>query len=130
MDLESSPERIQAVLQLPATRRYAYFLRRVVEAGEVWGLDADGWALAVDAQGGDVLPLWPAAEFASLCAKRLWEGYTPKRLALDELLRTVLPQLDAEGLSLGVFFTPQGQGFPVSAARLLEDLRNAQGLPA
>lgn len=127
---ESNPERIQAVLQLPATRRYAYFLRRAVEAGEVWGLDADGWALAVDEEGGDVLPLWPAAEFATLCAKRLWEGFEAKRLPLDELMRVVLPQLEAEGLSLGVFFTPQGQGYPVTAARLREDLSAARGLPA
>lgn len=127
---ESSPERMQAVLQLPAARRYAYFLRRVVEAGEVWGLDSDGWALAVDMEGGDVLPLWPAAEFAALCAERLWEGYTPKSLGLDELLSTVLPQLAAEGLTLGVFFTPQGQGHPVTAEQLAEDLASARGLPA
>jgi len=127
---ESSPERLQAVLQLPATRRYAYFLQRAVEAGEVWGLDADGWALAMDEEGGDVLPLWPAAEFATLCAKRLWEGFEAKRLPLDELLRVVLPQLEAEGLSLGVFFTPEGQGYPVTAAQLREDLSAARGLPA
>lgn len=130
MDPESSPERMEAVLRLPATRRYAYFLQRVVEAGEAWGLDSEGWALAVDDEGGDVLPLWPDAEFATLCAKRLWEGFEPKSLSLDELLRVVLPQLEAEGLSLGVFFTPQGQGYPVTAARLREDLSAARGLPA
>lgn len=127
---ESSPERIQAVLQLPATRRYAYFLQRVVATGEAWGLDAEGWALAVDDDGGDVLPLWPGPEFATLCARRLWEGYEPKPLPLDELMRVVLPQLEAEGLSLGVFFTPQGQGYPVTAAKLREDLSAARGLPA
>lgn len=127
---ESNAERIQAVLKLPAVRRYAYFLQRVVEAGEAWGLDSDGWALAVDDEGGDVLPLWPGEEFATLCAKRLWEGYAPKSLPLDELLRVVLPQLEAEGLSLGVFFTPQGQGYPVTAAQLRQDLSAARGLPA
>ncbi|XXF77857.1 DUF2750 domain-containing protein [Myxococcaceae bacterium GXIMD 01537] len=130
MESEPSPERAQAMLQLPAARRYACFLQRVVESGEVWGLDAEGWALAMDEEGGDVLPLWPASEFAGLCAKRLWEGFVPKPLALDELVALVLPQLEAEGLSLGIFFTPEGQGFPVSASQLLDDLRIARGLPA
>lgn len=127
---ESSAERMQAVLRLPAARRYAYFLQRVVAAGEAWGLDSDGWALAVDDEGGDVLPLWPTEEFATLCATRLWEGYAPRSLPLEELLGVVLPQLEAEGLSLGVFFTPEGQGYPVTAARLREDLSAARGLPA
>jgi Protein of unknown function (DUF2750) len=130
MEAEASPERIQAVLQLPAARRYTYFIQRVVASGEAWGLDGEGWALALDDDGGDVLPLWPGAEFAALCARRLWEGFTPKSLGLEELMESVLPQLDAEGLSLGVFFTPQGQGYPVTAAQLLKDLRAARGLPA
>lgn len=130
MESEPSPEHAHAVLQLPAARRYAYFLQRVVESGEAWGLDAEGWALAVDEEGGDVLPLWPSSEFAMLCAKRLWEGYTPKPLALDELLSLVLPQLDAEGLCLAIFFTREGLGFPVSANQLADDLRIVRWLPA
>lgn len=130
MNLEPSSERVQAALRLPAQRRYTYFLRRVVETGEVWGLDGEGWALALDDSGADVLPLWPEPEFAALCANRLWEGFVPKRLGLDELLESVLPQLEAEGLSLGVFFTPEGHGYPVTAARLRQDLVAARGAPA
>jgi hypothetical protein len=130
MNLDPSPERIQAVVQLPAARRYAYFIRRAVETGEVWGLDADGWALALDDEGADVLPLWPGPEFAALCAHHLWEGYTPKRLTLDELLGLVLPQLEAEGLDLGIFFTPDGHGQPATAAQLRADLLAARGLPS
>jgi hypothetical protein len=130
MDLEPSAQRVQTVLQLPANRRYSYFLRRVLETGEAWGLDGEGWALALDDSGVDVLPLWPEPEFAALCANRLWEGFVPKRLGLEELLGSVLPQLEAEGLSLGVFFTPEGHGYPVTAAQLKQDLVAARGMPA
>jgi hypothetical protein len=127
METEQSHERIQAVLKLPAARRYSYFLQRAVESGEVWGLDGEGWALALDDAGRDVLPLWPAPEFAALCARRLWSGFQPRAIKLEELLENVLPQLEEEGMPVGVFFTPEGQGHPVSARELIDALRAASG---
>jgi hypothetical protein len=127
MEREQSQERLQAVLRLPAARRYAYFLQRAVESGEVWGLDGEGWALAIDDAGRDVLPLWPAPEFARLCATRLWEGFLPRAIPLSELLENVLPQLEEEGMPVGIFFTPQGQGHPATARELIDALRAASG---
>jgi uncharacterized protein DUF2750 len=127
MEREQSQERMQAVLRLPAARRYSYFLQRVVEAGEVWGLEGEGWALALDDAGRDVLPLWPAPEFAALCATRLWSGFQPRPINLRELIDNVLPQLAEEGMPVGIFFTPEGQGHPVSAAELIDALLAASG---
>jgi hypothetical protein len=130
MEREQSQERMQAVLRLPAVRRYSYFLQRVVESGEVWGLDGEGWALALDDAGRDVLPLWPAPEFAAICARRLWSGFEPRPIQLQFLLDNVLPQLEEEGMPVGIFFTPEGQGHPVSARELIDALRAARGLSA
>ena len=127
MDREQSQERLQAVLRLPAARRYSYFLQRVVESGEVWGLDGEGWALALDDSGRDVLPLWPAPEFAALCATRLWSGFQPRALRLKDLVENVLPQLEEEGMPVGIFFTPEGQGHSVSARELIDALSSARG---
>jgi Protein of unknown function (DUF2750) len=130
MEREQSQERLQAVLRLPAARRYSYFLQRVVETGEVWGLDGEGWALALDDTGRDVLPLWPAPEFAAICATRLWSGFQPRPINLQVLMDNVLPQLEEEGMPVGIFFTPEGQGHPVSARELIDALRAARGLSA
>jgi len=130
MESEPSSDRVQSVLRLPAARRYSYFLQRAVESGCVWGLDLEGWALALDDEGRDVLPLWPSPEFASLCANRLWANFEPRSIGLAELMDNVLPQLEEEGIPLGIFFTPQGQGHPVSARELREALRAAAGTPA
>lgn len=127
MEREQSQERLQAVLRLPAARRYSYFLQRVVESGEVWGLDGEGWALALDDSGRDVLPLWPAPEFAALCATRLWSGFQPRAMRLKDLVENVLPQLEEEGMPVGVFFTPEGQGHPVSARELIDALNSTRG---
>jgi hypothetical protein len=127
MESEQSQERMQAVLRLPAARRYTYFLQRVAESGEVWGLDGEGWALALDDAGRDVLPLWPTPEFAAMCATRLWSGFQPRAIKLQELLENVLPQLEEEGMPVGIFFTPEGQGHPVSARELIDALRTPSG---
>jgi hypothetical protein len=39
----------------------------------------------------------------------------------------VLPQLAEEGMPVGIFFTPEGQGHPVSADELINALRAASG---
>ena len=127
MQSEESQERMQSVLRLSAARRYSYFLQRVVESGEVWGLDGEGWALALDDAGRDVLPLWPAPEFAAICATRLWAGFKPRAIKLEVLLDNVLPQLAEEEMPVGIFFTPEGPGHPVSARELIEALRAARG---
>ncbi|WP_225412547.1 DUF2750 domain-containing protein [Stigmatella hybrida] len=118
MTQEMSEARLQAVWALPPERRHAWFVQRVRESGEVWGLYANGWALAQDAQGNDVLPLWPGAAFAQRCATRMWAAYAPRRVALAELLEEMLPELAAEGIPVGVFFNPDGEGWPVAAEEL------------
>jgi hypothetical protein len=122
MTREMSDARLQAVLELPPSRRHAWFLQRVRESGEAWGLYAEGWALALNEEGQDVLPLWPTALSARLCATRLWEGFEPRPIPLRELLEELLPQLAEEGIPVGVFFTPQGQGWPVTAGELRAQL--------
>jgi hypothetical protein len=122
MTQEMSDARLQAVLELPPARRHAWFLQRVRESGEAWGLYAEGWALAFDDEGRDVLPLWPTSTTARLCATHLWEGFEPRLIPLSHLLEELLPDLAEEGIPIGVFFTPQGQGWPLTAAELRAQL--------
>jgi hypothetical protein len=125
MTREMSDARLQGVLELSPMRRHAWFLQRARELGEVWGLYLEGWALAVDEEGRDVLPLWPTPEAARLCATRMWAGYEPQRIPLSELLEELLPELAQEGIPVGVFFTPGGQGWPVEPGELRTQLLGA-----
>ena len=122
MTREMSDEGLQAILALPPSRRHAWFLQRVREAGEVWGLYMEGWALALDDDGRDVLPLWPTEHAARLCATRLWEGFEPRRIPLEELMERLLPELEDEGMPLGIFFTPDGHGGSLTPAELRAQL--------
>ncbi len=45
-----SETEIATVIAAGARERYAYFLRRVCETRQIWGLHSDGWAIL--SQGG------------------------------------------------------------------------------
>jgi len=117
-------EQVKEVVRLPAQERYAYFVERVAQTREVWGLYRNGWALATKDDGTLVLALWPEREFAQLCAEFEWEGYEAHAFGLDELLDELLPQLQTDGLVPGIFRTPGSKGAMPTPGLLRIDLRD------
>nr|WP_314547146.1 DUF2750 domain-containing protein [uncultured Massilia sp.] len=118
-------EQVKEVVRLPAQQRYEYFVERVAEGREVWGLYRNGWALATRDDGTLVFALWPEREFAQLCAEFEWEGYEPHAFGLDELVDELLPQLQEDGLVPGVFRTPGSKGIMPTPGLLKVDLQDA-----
>jgi hypothetical protein len=116
-------KQIESVLLLPAPKRYEHFIKQVVDWEEAWGLYSDGWALAGADEGEKVFPLWPAKEYAALCATGQWSTYSPKAIPLDDVLEALLPRLDSDRVLVGVFYTPADTGITVAARQLLEELR-------
>lgn len=117
-------EQVKDVVRLPAQQRYEYFVARVAQAGEVWGLYRNGWALATRDDGTLVFALWPEREFALLCAEFEWEGYAPQAFGLDELLDDLLPRLQEDGLVPGIFRTPGSKGTMPTPGLLKADLQD------
>lgn len=117
-------EQVKDVVRLPAQQRYAYFVEHVAQAGEVWGLYRNGWALATRDDGTLVFALWPEREFALLCAEFEWEGYAPQAFGLDELIDDLLPRLQEDGLVPGIFRTPGSKGTMPTPGLLKADLQD------
>ena len=117
-----TPKQIEAVLALPGIKRYEHFVKVVVDWQAVWGLYQDGWALAATDEGGEVFPLWPAEEYARLCAANEWSGYKPRSIELSEFMDALLPKLKKDGVLPGVFFTPLSKGVTPSVDELLSAL--------
>ena len=117
-------EQVKDVVRLPAQQRYAYFVEHVAQAGEVWGLYRNGWALATRDDGTLVFALWPEREFALLCAEFEWEGYAPQAFGLDELIDDLLPRLQEDGLVPGIFRTPGSKGTMPTPGLLKVDLQD------
>lgn len=117
-----SDEQKKAVLSLPGQERYKHFVKQVADSQQVWGLYAHGWALAETTDGKEVLPFWPAKEYAKLCAVDEWQEYAVKRIALGEFF-ALLAQLETDQVLPGVFYTPQDKGVTPSARELVEALK-------
>ncbi len=115
-------QQLADVVTLPAQQRYVRFVQQVAEMGEVWGLYRDGWALAKTDDGTLVFAMWPASEFADLCAEYEWDGYEPQAFPLDDLMSDLLPQLEEDGVLPGIFYTPGDRGLTPTAYMLRLDL--------
>jgi hypothetical protein len=120
------PEEMKAVLDLSEAERYEHFVREVVRREEAWGLAAEGWAQVSDHTRTSAMGLWPAAEYAELCATAAWAGYAPQPISLRTLLHQLLPALEDEGLWVLVFPTPTVWGVLVNAVALAEELTRAR----
>lgn len=115
-------QQLAAVVTLPGPERYEYFIKRVADAQEVWGLYQDGWALAKTDDGTLVFPMWPASDYASLCAEFEWDGYDAQAFSIEELLEDLLPQLEQDRVLPGIFYTPGDKGITPTIAELRSDL--------
>jgi len=118
-----SEQQIKAILALPGQGRYEHFIKRVVDQEEAWGLYQDGWALVESDEGEKAFPLWPAREYALLCARDVWSGYEPEAIPLNDLMNELLPGLAKDGVLPAVFVTPTEKGATPSVEDFLAALR-------
>ncbi|MEF2294084.1 DUF2750 domain-containing protein [Virgibacillus dokdonensis] len=52
---------IEIVSNLSGIKRYEYFIKKVVDFEEVWGLYEGGWAISESENGESLMPFWPLA---------------------------------------------------------------------
>jgi hypothetical protein len=117
-----SQQELRSVIGLEEEARYRYFVKRVADREAAWGLWKDGWVLAASKDGTRVLPLWPAREYAELCATGDWGAAEAEEISVRDLLDDLLPKLEANGILLGVFFVLGGTGGTLTSKKLREDL--------
>jgi hypothetical protein len=118
-----SREQIEAVIRLPAPKRYSHFIKKVVGWKRAWGLFDDGWALLETDDGAAVFPLWPEPEYARLYAHGSWEAYQPQAIELDEIFTDLIPLLREKETLPGIFPTEESGSVHVDIDTLEQDLR-------
>lgn len=120
--MKITAKQIQTVMALPGPVRYEHFIKMAADQEKVFGLFDGGWAMARTGDGTQVFLLWPAAEYAAHCAVGDWAGFVPKAISIEVLASALMPKLEKDGIGLGVFYTPLGQGVMPNSSAFLADL--------
>jgi hypothetical protein len=120
--MKLNQKEIESVVKLGAPKRYEYFIKRVADWEEAWGLYNDGWALARTNEGEQVFLLWPAKEYAELCATGDWVGYKATSIPISEVINELTPNLKKDRVLTGIFYTPENNGITPEWDRFIDDL--------
>jgi hypothetical protein len=109
------------VIKLKALIRYEYFIKKVLDYEEIWGLYENGWAITKDDDGNVLLPYWPKKEYAQYCAFYDWSSYLPKKIDLEEFISEWIPGMKKDGLKASIFWN-RHDSVAADPERLLSDL--------
>lgn len=116
-----NPNKITNLIALSPEERYLYFVRKVADFEEVWGLFSEGWAMVeVDSQ--QAIPFWPERVLADLCCTSSRANYQVRRIALDAFMNKWLPGMKNDGLAVVVFPLTDGKGIAIAPDDLLSAL--------
>lgn len=114
-------KKIENIFKLSAKERFSYFVRKVTDFEEVWGLsDGTEWALLGDNNNNKLFPVWPEKDFAEICANGPWNSYIPKLIKLEDFISKLSIKLDSEEINYAVFLTTENKGIIISPKELCE----------
>lgn len=115
---------IESVINLDEKKRYEYFLKKIVDWEEVWGLFNDGWAMQSDENGNDYFPIWPAKEYADLNRSSEWKEYNSESFGIVDLVNELIPKLRESGVNLSIFPVKSKVGMTLSIDQFIDDLNS------
>jgi hypothetical protein len=112
-----------AISSQDGVARYKYFIKKVADENQLWSLWKDGWVLAEDDKGRLVVPVWPHAQFAEMCASGDWIDHEARPIEMDAWLDRWLPGILSDNRLIAVFPTANDKGVVVGSEQLAADLR-------
>lgn len=113
---------VKAFSKQSNSQRYNYFVEKVFEWQEAWGLcDDEGWVVS-EVDQTTIFPLWPAEPFAKNCQINDWQNTQTKLISFSELTEEILPYLAEDNIAIAVFMVPNSDVCGVLPAQeLLND---------
>lgn len=97
-------KKIESIIQLPAGKRYEYFIRKSADFQQIWSLrNSEGWLLLGGATSAKLIPLWPEKMFAEYCNKINNTGCRAESIGLNEFLTNMSKALIRDIIQLAIF---------------------------
>lgn len=124
MTYQLNPEQLEDVSKLSDSKRYSYFLSKVVEHQQLWALKtSEGFIMFGGEEKKEIIPLWPHPQFAKAVNSDEWKSCRPYEINLNDFFLKWLPGLARDRRMIGIFPTPEGKGIIVDPKALEFDLK-------
>ncbi|MCQ8104730.1 DUF2750 domain-containing protein [Methylomonas sp. SURF-2] len=119
MRYEPYQDEYDAVPTMTDEELLEYFLYRILETDEVWGLkDGPQW-MTRNIDGMQTLPVWPFKRFAAEAAIGEWQHLKPAADAMEFFIYRTLNNSARQGLTIEIMPRSTGKGCLISPQRLL-----------
>lgn len=116
------PKELETTMQLPAKKRYDYFIKKIVDFEEVWSLrNEKGWVMSEDDYRVPRLHFWPTEDYAAYCAIDQWEKTVPEMIDLDDFIEEWSPGMLADGINPSIFYN-RNNSVSIEIQTLKEDI--------
>jgi len=113
------------VLNLPALKRYKYFIEKTASFEELWGLyDGDGWAMISNNSNQKLIPFWPKKIFAEMCILNFGDSYRPEPIDIYKFINSWLLELKTNDVKPAIFYTPNKSYFVADIDILINDINS------
>jgi len=118
MHFEPTIQEYDALQNMSGLALMEYFVIRVAEVEEVWGLgDETGWVMhEMDDQ--TTLPVWPYQQLAGNCAVGDWRGQVCKSVSLEHFITHILKLLIKNDIQIEVMPSEMSSGYIMSPQQL------------
>lgn len=118
-----SGRELENVLKQDIGKRYKYFINMVVAYGVLFSLkQGNDWLLMGTDSGDELVPVWPAPEYAKLCARDEWADAEPAPIDLHAFLDRWIPGMIKDSRKVAVFPSSGYKGGVVEPERLKHHL--------
>ena len=124
MRYEPYDDEYAAVPSMTDEELFEYFLFRILETDEVWGLkDGPRW-ICRELDGQETMPVWPFKRFAEEAAVDDWQGLNPSADSLEFFIYNTLSKLAAQGVMVEIMPRKSAAGCLANPRRLVTILEN------
>ncbi|MDD4913889.1 MAG: DUF2750 domain-containing protein [Methylococcales bacterium] len=126
MRYEPYKDEYAAVPSMSDEELLEYFLFRICETDEVWGLkDGPQW-LTREIDGRETQPVWPFKRFAEDAAVGEWQNLSPLPESLEFFIYQILNRLATRNVTIEIMPRASGAGCLISPKRLFSYLEDMQ----
>lgn len=115
---------VLAILSMSPERRYEYLVKKVTDFETLWVLfsEEEGFALNVEEDGRQYIPIWPSKEFSDTWTFDEYQGFSPKEIDLSKFINDIIPKLAENKIDILCFPTQGGWGLKVKCLKFRNDL--------